>query len=166
MKKIYYLILAGIVFASCSSPKYTASFNSYEKYAAKPQAQPTAPVAVAPTQEVVLASVSAAPVKLARETAPSTAVKKTYVQMNKVERKALRNHLRSEVRTYVKEHKKNHSIESVKANKGMDNDLKLAAIFGAVGLVALIISGNVFYIIGGIALIIGVVFFVKWLVRQ
>ena len=166
MKKIYYLILAGIVFASCSSPKYTASFNSYEKYAAKPQAQPTAPVAVAPTQEVVLASVSAAPVELSRETAPSTAVKKTYVQMNKVERKALRNHLRSEVRTYVKEHKKNHSIESAKANKGMDNDLKLAAIFGAVGLVALIISGNVFYIIGGIALIIGVVFFVKWLVRQ
>jgi len=166
MKKIYYLILAGIVFASCSSPKYTASFNSYEKYAAKPQAQPTAPVAVAPTQEVVLASVSAAPVELSRETAPSTAVKKTYVQMNKVERKALRNHLRSEVRTYVKEHKKNHSIESAKANKGMDNDLKLAAIFGAVGLVAWIISGNVFYIIGLIALIIGVVFFVKWLVRQ
>lgn len=48
----------------------------------------------------------------------------------------------------------------------MDNDLKLAAIFGAVGIVALIISGDVFYIIGGIALIIGVVFFVKWLVRQ
>ena len=44
----------------------------------------------------------------------------------------------------------------------------LAAVFGAVGIVGLIIGTgtNVFSFIGGIALIIGVVFFVKWLVRQ
>jgi hypothetical protein len=33
-------------------------------------------------------------------------------------------------------------------------------------LVALLIGGNVFGVIGAISLIIGVVFFVKWLIRQ
>ncbi len=47
-----------------------------------------------------------------------------------------------------------------------DEDLKLATIFGAVGITGLIIGGNVFNIIGAIALVIGVVFFVKWIIRQ
>lgn len=168
MKKIYYLILGVLVLGACSTPKYTASFNAYESYAAKGadkrlEAAPLAPVA---NPEVVLASISSAPAEISNTATPVTAEKKTYVQMTKIERKALRSHLRNDIRTYVKE-KKSLQVESDQSVKrGMDNDLKLAAIFGAVGIVALIISGNVFYIIGGIALIIGVVFFVKWLVRQ
>ena len=164
MKKIYYLILTTAIVSACSTPKYTASFNSYESHAAKSAVKPIeSPLPTVYNNEVVLASISSAPVEIATK-APVES--KTYVQMTKSERKALRNHLRSEIKTYVKE-KKNSNVESDQAVKrGMDNDLKLAAIFGAVGIVALIISGNVFYIIGGIALIIGVVFFVKWLVRQ
>jgi hypothetical protein len=165
MKKIYYLILTTAVVSACSTPKYTASFNSYEPHATKSALKPIeTPLPAVNNSEVVLASISSAPVEISTN-APFVS-KKTYVQMTKSERKALRNHLRSEIRSYVKE-RKNASIESDQSVKrGMDNDLKLAAIFGAVGIVALIISGNVFYIIGGIALIIGVVFFVKWLVRQ
>ena len=84
--------------------------------------------------------------------------------MNKAERKQLRAEIKSVLKT--QKMNKKMGIEATQASKRMDNDLKLAAIFGAVGIVALIISGQVFYIIGGIALIIGVVFFVKWLVRQ
>jgi hypothetical protein len=87
-------------------------------------------------------------------------VRKTYVQMTKAERREFR----SDIKKFIKE--KKESIKAAKKTNAMDHDLKLAAIFGAVGLVALIISGDVFYVIGGIALIIGVVFFVKWLVRQ
>jgi hypothetical protein len=165
MKKIYYLILTTVVVSACSTPKYTASFNSYESHAAKSAVKPIeTPLPSVNNSEVVLASISSSPVEIS--TNAPVASKKTYVQMTKSERKALRNHLRSEIRSYVKE-RKNSSVESDQSVKrGMDNDLKLAAIFGAVGIVALIISGNVFYIIGGIALIIGVVFFVKWLVRQ
>ncbi len=54
----------------------------------------------------------------------------------------------------------------LKRQKALDKDLKLAAIFGAVGIVALLIGGDVFWVIGGIALLIGVVFFVMWLARQ
>lgn len=166
MKKIYYLILTTLVMGACSTPKYTASFNSYESHAAKNVAKHEAsPLAPAIYDESLLASTSSAPAEVVN-TAPLAAVKKTYVQMSNSERKALRSHVRKEIRTYVKE-KKNLRVESDQSVKrGMDNDLKLAAIFGAVGIVALIISGQVFYIIGGIALIIGVVFFVKWLVRQ
>jgi hypothetical protein len=93
-----------------------------------------------------------------------TEVRKTYAQMNKSERRELRHHLKKEVKSYIAE--KKNSISSAHAGNAIDNDLKLAAIFGAVGVVGLIIGGDVFYIIGAIALLIGVVFFVKWLVRQ
>jgi len=170
MKKIiYFLSLATLTFA-CSGPKYTASFKSYDVNTGyhtvkKPEPSIKTTNANDAQAEQLLASTSAAPAEVKKD-AVNKEVRKTYLQMSKTERQALKKHLRSEIRSYVKDHKKNFSVESTNATKAMDHDLKLAAIFGAVGLVALIISGEVFYIIGGIALIIGVVFFVKWLVRQ
>lgn len=165
MKKIIYVSVA-ILFAACSSPKYTASFNSYDT----PSGYRPVKAYVAPVTEMnspeLLASTSHAPVENKKEVSSTTEVRKTYVQMSKTERKVLRNHLRSEIKSYVKHQKAKLSPQTTEATNGMDNDLKLAAIFGAVGIVAMIIGSEVFYIIGGIALIIGVVFFVKWLVRQ
>ncbi|HNV28174.1 MAG TPA: hypothetical protein PKJ83_03490 [Cyclobacteriaceae bacterium] len=165
MKKIIYL-LSVVLLGACSSPKYTASFNSYDTPSGYPAVKSTetpAPV-INPTE--LTASTSMAPVEIKKDVTPATEVRKTYIQMSKTERKVLRNHLRSEIKTYVKDQKKKSEPNTVQATHGMDNDLKLASIFGAVGIVALIIGGDVFWIIGGIALIIGVVFFVKWLVRQ
>jgi len=165
MKKIIYLLTA-VMFAACSSPKYTASFNSYDTPSGyRPVKAAEAPVTAINSPEL-LASTSNTPVEIKREVGSTTEVHKTYVQMSKTERKVLRNHLRSEIKTYVKDQKEKLSPKSAEATNGMDSDLKLAAIFGAVGLVALIIGGDVFWIIGGIAMLIGVVFFVKWLVRQ
>ncbi len=166
MKKIIYL-LSVVLLGACSSPKYTASFNSYDTHSGNrtvKSIETPAPASTINPNELI-ASTSMAPVEIKTEIAP-TDVRKTYVQMSKTERKALRNHLRSEIKTYVKDQKKKFEPNTVQATHGMDNDLKLASIFGAVGIVALIIGGDVFWIIGGIALIIGVVFFVKWLVRQ
>lgn len=169
MKKIFY-VLSALMVVACSSPKYTASFNQYDtqvnyhplkKVTLENQSQSVSPEEV---QVPVLASTSNTPAEIKSE--KPVEVRKTYVQMNKVERKALRNQLRSDIKTYVKAQKANLGLESVSATKALDNDLKLAAIFGAVGIVALIIGGDVFWIIGGVAMIIGVVFFVKWLVRQ
>ena len=52
------------------------------------------------------------------------------------------------------------------ASGSLDYDLKMAAIFVVVGIVGLAISGNAFQIIGGLSLLIGVVFLIKWLIRQ
>jgi len=172
MKKSLYVVVVAMIASACGGPKYTASFNSYDKQPVNYQATAkpgnivveTAPIA---QPEPLLASTSNAPVELKAE--KKEEVRKTYIQMTKTERKALRTHLRSEVKSYVNAQKKNLGIESTKTTTGgMDNDLKLAAIFGAVGIVGLMLGGatDVFWIIGGIALLVGVVFLVKWLVRQ
>jgi len=175
MKNLLYVLIIAIAATACSGPKYTASFNSWDKrvnnqVAATPAATVSAepvteiePVAIVQSEQL-LASTSSAPVDI--KSAPAEEVRKTYIQMTKTERKELRTHLRSDIKNYVKEQKKSMGIESAKETSAMDNDLKLAAIFGAVGIVAMLIGGDVFWIIGGIALIVGVVFFVKWLVRQ
>jgi hypothetical protein len=52
------------------------------------------------------------------------------------------------------------------AQGGQSKDLRLAAIFGAAGVVALIIGGSPLNVLGGIAILIGLVFFVRWIIRR
>ncbi|NOT74686.1 MAG: hypothetical protein HOP08_07135 [Cyclobacteriaceae bacterium] len=163
--KIKILVLLTIVaLASCSAPKYSYNFGRPDYYAGKKSQKAIEVSPLIVDQESLVASISEQPVVLASNPAADvTALKKTYMQMSKSEKKALRTHLRNEIKSYVA---KKDSEKSQHAGNAMDNDLKLAAIFGAVGLVGLIIGGSAFNIIGGISLLIGVVFFVKWLIRQ
>lgn len=153
--------------AACSAPKYSYHFDHYNYHAGKKKsvAAEAQVVMQGPqtikAEELVASSESTVLPVVATE--GKTEVRKTYVQMNKSERKDLRKQVKSAMKNYVKEKKDN--VKAASANT-MDKDLKLAAIFGSVGIVALIIGGDVFWIIGGIALLIGVVFFVKWLMRQ
>jgi NCAIR mutase (PurE)-related protein len=171
MKNFIYVIVVAIIASACSAPKYTASFNSYDKHVSNQM--PSKTVAVASEQQTVaqpeqlLASTSTVPVEM-KSTAKVEEVRKTYIQMTKTERKALRTHLKSEIKSYVKEQKKNLGIESAQATGAWDNDLKMAAIFGVVGIIGTALWGasEVIGIIGTIALIIAVVFLVKWLIRQ
>jgi uncharacterized membrane protein len=163
MKKIIYLL--ALVATACTGPKYTTSFYYYDK--APRNTDRETPVLTEESKlvvsETLVASIAQEPVVIPT---PREEVRKTYMQMNKSERRELRQQLKTDMKNYVKEHKKHFKAESVQATAAMDNDLKMAAIFGAVGIVAMFIGTDVFWIIGGIALIIGVVFFIKWLVRQ
>lgn len=170
MKNILYVLVVAIFASACSSPKYTASFKSYDKqvnYQTATVAEPMISEPAINTQpEQLLASTSSAPAEL--EVASKEEVRKTYVQMTKPERKELRNHLRSEIKSYVKEQKKNLGVESAKATAAMDHDLKMAVIFGVIGLVlgGLITVNSIIGFIGFVAVIIALVFLIKWLVRQ
>jgi hypothetical protein len=164
--------MVAILASACGGTRYTASFNLHTKQpvnnqaAAKSENSAVEATSIAQAEQL-FASTSNAPVEFKAE--PKEEVRKTYIQMTSTERKALRTHLRSEIKSYANEQKKSIGLESTKATTGdMDSDLKLAAIFGAVGIVGLMLGGatDFFWIIGGIALLIGVVFFVKWLVRQ
>ena len=168
MKSKLYYLLALILITSCSAPKYAYHFDQYDYNSGNKSGVATIDIEkeVAPIESQQLLA-STDNTFLIEETSSedklltsSEEVRKTYAQMTKSERKEFR----ADVKKYIKE--KKESVKAAKKANAMDNDLKLAAIFGAVGLVALIISGDVFYILGGIAMIIGVVFFVKWLVRQ
>jgi hypothetical protein len=176
MKKTLYVLIVAIIAAACSTPKYTASFNSYDKHVNYQNPAKTETVIVEQTKvsqpevlpqpEQLLASTSAAPAAV--KAAPKEEVRKTYIQMSKTERKALRTHLKSEIKTYVKQQKKNLGIESAKATGAWDNDLKMAAIFGVVGLVLTALWGTseILGVIGVVAVIVALVFLIKWLVRQ
>jgi len=178
MRKHLLLIGAVVVAAACSSPKYTYNFDHYDYNSGKKKFTPES----GSTQEAVAAN----PVTIEDQTlvattepmvAPTEAntveaqkaaadLSRDYKSMTKEEKKAFRKEAKAQIKQYVKAVKSGDKGQIDQAAQAMDKHLKLAAIFGAVGLVALIIGGDVFWIIGGIALLIGVVFFVMWLSRQ
>jgi hypothetical protein len=173
MRKYLLLFIAGTILYSCSTPKYTYYFDRQDYNAGKKQLtkdlvenngaiKEDMPIQLNPETLVASTEKSAG---ILTETNTSDA-SKSYKEMTKAERKEFRKDAKALVKTYIKAKKSGDEIKAAEAAAAMDHDLKLAAIFGAVGIVALIIGGDVFWVIGGIALIIGVVFFVLWLSRQ
>jgi hypothetical protein len=158
---------------ACSAPKTAYKFDYHDYNAGRKSkdlkqevASNPGPAPVVAEELVAMEPVSEAPaasIESVEKPVVTAPAKKTYEDMSKKERRELRREFKKEIKKIVK---KKDGGNSVEATQAIDKDLKLAAIFGAVGLVALIIGGQVFWIIGGIALIIGVVFFVKWLIRQ
>ena len=167
MKIIFLSVIVVLTITSCSAPKYTASFSDHQGKVAHNQ-KATLPLSAAVDQSnaepQILASTSSAPLEIKRETNPPA---KIDIQVDKRQRKEAIKKLRSDIKTYVKEQKK-LAHESSYQDFEWDNDLKLAVIFGAAGLVGVLLGGIsvVFSIVGGIALIIAVVFFVQWVLRQ
>jgi uncharacterized membrane protein len=161
-RKLLYLLSIALL-ASCSAPKYTYNFSHYNY----PTAKKTESASVS-SQELV-ASINDEPAMLSKPVVVTEDLvvveKKEGVQASSPVNQLTKKQIKKEIKQ-MRSLKKANSIESNQQTKAIDNDLKLAAIFGAVGLVALIIGGQVFWIIGGIAMIIGVVFFIKWLLRQ
>jgi hypothetical protein len=160
---------------ACSAPKTAYKFNYHDYNAgrkAKDVKQEVAsnpgPVPVSSEQLLAMEPVKEEPVASIEsvENPVVTAPAKAYEDMSKKERRQLRREFKKEIKSIIR---KNDGVSSVEETKAMDRDLKLAAIFGAVGFVGLLlwpVAYPLFSIIGGIALIIGVVFFVKWLIRQ
>lgn len=165
MKKIIGL-LALAFFGSCSAPKYYSNFNRpahrLDGQSVVAKAEEPTPPPVASTMQIE-ASLNAAPTIFTEK----EATQKNYQQLSKTEKVQVRKMLKREIKNVVKIQKREQTANSAKAS-GIDHDLKLAAIFGAVGVVALILgsAGQAFTILGGIALLIGVIFFVKWIIRQ
>jgi hypothetical protein len=173
MKKIILLAVAVVVAAACSSPRYTYHFDTYTYRSAKDATKPSVEESMAqPTpvdEQTLTASADENRVYLAESpltvetqgTSKEEAVK-TFKSLTKEEKKAFKKELKAEIKNLVKA-KKEGSLEAAKG--GLDGDLKLAAIFGAIGLVLLIIGGDI-GIVGVIALLVGLFFLVRYLMRQ
>ncbi|MEJ0054886.1 MAG: hypothetical protein WDN75_04095 [Bacteroidota bacterium] len=94
MKNNITVLLAIVVLASCSAPKYSYYFDRTNYYAGKKESKSSkevSPLAVDSRQ--LVATTSDQPVVLAPVVEPSATsaatVEKTYLQMNKAEKKAL-----------------------------------------------------------------------------
>lgn len=164
MKNKVIALLSVVVLASCTAPRYSYYFDHHTYPVKKnPQVEPVSPSDLS-TQ--LTASVLSGPVAFPEtQTVTAPVTRKAPLALTKTERKVLRQQLKKVIRNNPEVRKELNSVQTVKAG-GMDQDLKLATIFGAVGIVGLVIGGTVFYVIGAIALLIGVVFFVKWIMRQ
>jgi|SRR5688572_8715837 hypothetical protein len=179
MKKSLFLIGAVLLMAACSSPKYTYNFDHYDYNSGRKQAtvnsdkdKATSPLAV--QEQTLVASADESAVVLAEAEKPVTAeeaksiLEKKYLSLTKAEKKEFRQEVKTAMKSYFKAKRAGDSVAAKEATKAMDHDLKLAIIFGAVGLTLTFFAGasDVFWILGVIAVVIGVVFLIKWLARQ
>ncbi len=121
-----------------------------------------------------MASTSSETARVEAETPSATGVdaeqiRKAYFKMTKAERKEVRKAIKSVLKNNAMIRPAN-AANSARSGRGWwqgwDQDLKLAAIFGAIGTVVFIIYTDPFWIIAAVALIIGLVFFIKWFIRQ
>jgi uncharacterized membrane protein len=180
MKNILLLLAGVLTLASCSSPKYAYHFDHYDYNSGKKQAvaknekpvsaieQQSSPI-VLQNQALTADATSTTPVmNTAKENNPvvnKKAITEKIASMSKAERKDLKSNLKK----YIKAVKKNPDQGAdVNATKEWDHDLKMAAIFGAIGVVLTALGGvnTIFWVIGVVALVIGLVFLIKWLARQ
>lgn len=184
MKKILSLLSLVVLIGACSSPKYTYNFDHYDYNSGRKKSAPVtasesdiqSPLVL--DQQTVVASASEEPVVLANPTAEVPATMsateakndfaKKYKAMSKAERKEFREDLKKELKAYTKAKKEGNSVASGQATKQLDHDLKMAIIFGAVGLTLSLFGGvnTVFWVLGVIAIVVGVVFLISWLLRQ
>lgn len=167
--RIYFFTSLLVLFvSSCSAPKYTASFMQYDKHEQLNDIEPLNTAHV--VTESLTASTDNHPIIFQdnsnAEMNYDIATSPVPSEISKAERKWVKKQIRAELKSYSKATRQTDM--DVPQEFEWDNDLKLAAIFGAAGLVGILL-GSVsvaFSIIGGIALIIGVVFFVQWVIRQ
>ena len=126
---------------------------------AAPAATTAVPALAAPAPAVAAApAVVAAPVASAAPTTP----KPTLVQrlaLRKITKKL------DKMATQLPQLKKQ---DASAARGGLDSNLRSAILFGAIGLILLILGSvsNIFAVFGAIALVVGVVFLVLWLLDQ
>lgn len=180
MKRFLYLSLAVVVLASCSARKYTYHFDTYDYNSGRKTAHASREEASPLGIGTETFSADASPVigplsevrtmhnQVSSTNEPREAFVKKYSDMSKVERKDFRKEVKEQMKSYAKAIKNGDGINATDETAVMDNDLKLAIIFGAVGLTLSLFAGisEAFWILGVIAIVVGVVFLIKWLVRQ
>ncbi|HZX74602.1 MAG TPA: hypothetical protein VFE57_09285 [Cyclobacteriaceae bacterium] len=181
-RKLLYLLSIAML-AACSAPRYSYNFDHYDYNAGKRKAasteasamkstEATAPEALAASAELT-ASLET-PQGTTKITEPSTltdvqtSLGANYKQMSKTERKEFRKEVMHAAKSYSKAIRKGDHVAAEKAVQAMDHDLRMAVIFGAIGLGLSLFAGvnDIFWIAGTIAFIIGIVFLVKWIIRQ
>jgi hypothetical protein len=175
MKHLVALVVSVLVLASCSTPKYTYNFDHYDYNSGRKKAEAEKLIAQAETQPVVIEETS--PLLLTEENVVASAAEKAsapvtkpmskkYSEMSKSEKKELRQTVKTEIKKYLKNKKGDGSV--MKESKALDYNLKMAIIFGAIALTLSFFGGvnSVFWIASVVALVIGVVFFIKWIAEQ
>jgi hypothetical protein len=181
MKNILLFALGLLLLAACSTPKYAYYFDHYDYNSGKKKS-PVTDVAdlqskdIAPINPLLIdqpSLVASTEAKIVSKPVPSIAADKTllnkkYSSLSKEKKKAFRAEVKTAIKDYKKLKKEMKSGNSVKETQVMDYNLKMAIIFGAVALTLSFFGGvnSIFWIVSVVALVVGVVFFIKWIAEQ
>jgi hypothetical protein len=177
MKKLSLPLLALVILASCSSPRYAYYFDHYDYAGSKSEKVVVEKSTFSDNQSegvitqfdehTLMASSSSEPVHITAPVAPpkdavGEAAQK-FSTLSKAEKKEVRKEMVKSVKEYKKAVKAGDNDKADEMAKAMNGNLRLALIFGAIGI-GLSILGQGW--LGGIAILVGVVFLVIYLVNQ
>lgn len=173
MKTRLLLFAAALFMASCSAPKYAYKFDYHDynagrknKQAAKEVASNPGPVEIQPEMLVSEAPVVAPSTTNTNTVATEAKSRPAPLTMSKAERKQMVKELKAMVKSAAK---MKNADDRGAGSQAMDHDLKLSLIFLLVSVLAgvlFVVSPYLTYVVGTVAFILAVVFFVKWLIRQ
>jgi hypothetical protein len=174
MKTNLSIVLAVLILASCSTPKYTYKFDYHDynagrkqKQAMKEVAADPGPVQIQPEMLVAEAPV-AAPAEASQAQVGVTTPKAAPLTLSKSERKEMVKNVKAMVKKAVAMKKKGDVVETGQATKVMDADLKMSLVFLILSVLfgALVPVVELFWIVSVAAFVVALIFFIKWLMRQ
>jgi len=183
MKKYLLLIASVLLLASCSTPKYAYYFDHYDYNSGKKKVE----TPETRLSQTTLATPDMSPLRLNQESVTANAesriknvenvpvtvkekalLEKKYSSLTRSEKKEFRKELKSEIKKIIKAKKSGESITSITDKMAMDHDLKMALIFGIVGIILSAFGGvnSVFWVLGTVAVVIALVFLIIWIGKQ
>jgi uncharacterized membrane protein len=180
MKNITLILLGTLCLLSCSAPKYSYFFDSYNYNAGKKKKVAEQEIALSSRisspllvdENALTASTDNNLVLAQPETKTASPVidakqMEKYSSMSRSEKKAFRKELKNELKTVLKTKKKANG-DSVKDTKVMDYNLKMTLIFLVVALILGLFGGvnSIFWILSVVSLVVAAVFFIKWIAEQ
>lgn len=171
------MLISVLLVSACSSPKYTYNFDTYDYNSGRKKKEAEKEVVASQTEAPSIQALPS-PLTVSEENvvassspvtpAPASTLKpaKKYGDLTKTEKKELRKAVKTEIKNYLKAKKGDGNVSQ--ESKAMDYNLKMAIIFGAVALTLSFFGGvnSIFWILSVVSLVIGVVFFIKWIAEQ
>lgn len=169
MKSVSVLVLGALVCASCATPKFAYKFSTHRYSTASTSADAVQMRVTPPMQPAEwIASSHPDMTDVVSPPAAQPAAREVMVPQREIaapqpEAKRSWKEQRSASQTNVSK-----KIFTVNRAQEFDHDLKLAAIFGSVGIVGLLLGvvGEFFLFVGALSLLVGTFFFIRWLLRQ
>jgi hypothetical protein len=175
MKNKLFILAAVLCAWACSSPKYTYHFDHYDYNSGKKKAAAT-DVTTASTTDITTAQPQdTSPLLLPTESleassAPATVNDQVLASQIKSMNKSELRQLKKDVKEVVKSlnPKKKQNIQEKQKKAAMDGDLRMALIFGIAALILGAFSGvsTVFWILAIAALVVGIIYLIRYLSRN
>jgi len=176
MSKHILVLIVILAFASCTSQKYAYHFDHYNYHIGEKVGDDEIPTLTESpltfnAEKLTASTIMASDAAAAEKASPFASIQEKahqYKDMSRKDRRAFRKELSSKIKDYALEVRSGEKGSNVEATQQLDDELKLAIVFGAVGITLVVLGGinTIFWVLGAVGLAIGLVFFIRWISTQ